>query len=76
MLSLAPNFAVPRHDERKSLVHLFWYAEPFRYSLDDLRNVHPHIGKHRRVGRKGVVERLPQEAGHDEASPQPSPDAA
>ncbi len=60
MLSLAPNFAVPRHDKRKSLDHLFWYAEPFQHGLGNQRNVHLHIGKHRHVERKGVVERLPQ----------------
>ena len=42
MLSLAPNFAVPRHDKRKSLDHLFWYAEPFQHGLGNQRNVHLH----------------------------------
>lgn len=60
MLSLAPNLAVPRHDKRKSLAHLFWYADRFQHGLDCPRNVHLHIGKHRHGGRKGVVERLPQ----------------
>jgi hypothetical protein len=60
MLSLALNLVVPRHDKRKSLAHLFWYAEPFQHGLGHPRNVHLHIGKHRHVGRKGVAERLPQ----------------
>jgi hypothetical protein len=39
MLSLAPNFAAPNSDKRKSLVDLFWYAEPFQHGLGDPRNV-------------------------------------